>query len=100
MPPNPQKSQGAARALVKVEQLTQMAFALPAAALVGWLLGAVVDRMLHTHWVYILGLVLGVIAGFILLFRLIASPATLAGTAYDPQAARGPGFDDRKDEKR
>ncbi len=87
------------QALVKVERLTQMAFALPAAALVGWLLGTALDRLFHTHWIFIAGLVVGVVAGFILLFRMIASPATLAGTAYDPGAARGPGFNDRKDRK-
>ncbi len=86
------------QALVKVERLTQMAFALPAAALVGWLAGAALDRVLHAHWLYIAGLVVGVVAGFILLFRMIASPSTLAGTAYDPSAARGPGFHDPKDE--
>ncbi len=102
MAPNPQsekpngtvheKTNGSMQALVKVEKLTQIAFALPVAALIGWFAGAMLDRLLHTHWVYIAGLVLGVVAGFWLLFRMIASPGMLADTAYDPQAGKGPGF--------
>ncbi len=100
MAPNPQKRQGAREAVVKVARLTQLAFALPVAALVGWFAGRLLDRALHTHWISIAGLIVGVVAGFILLFRMIASPATLAGTAYDPSAAQGPGFHDPKDKEK
>ena len=89
----PDKKSGSMQALVKVEKLTQIAFALPVAALVGWLLGALLDRWLHQHWIYIVGLVLGVIAGFVQVFRMISAPGTLAATAYDPDAAKGPGFE-------
>ena len=57
--------------LLRAEKLTQIAFILPAAVLVGWLIGAGLDRWLHTGWIYLAGIVLGVIAGFVQIFRLI-----------------------------
>ncbi len=91
-PRQPGKPSGSVQALVKAEKLTQIAFAVPVAVLVGWLLGAGLDRLLHRHWIYIAGLLVGCVAGFVQVFRMIAEPATLAGTAIDPSAPRGPGF--------
>ena len=91
-PQNPRRS-GAIQAAVKAEKLTQIAFALPAAVLVGWLIGAGLDKLLHRHWIYIAGLVVGAIAGFIQIFRMIADPKLLAATAYNASASQGPGFD-------
>ena len=87
------------QALVKVEKLTAIAFALPVAALVGWVVGGLLDRWLHQHWIWIVGLVVGVIAGFVQVFRMISAPGTLAATSYDFSANRGPGFDRKEDEK-
>ena len=47
----------------------QMAFVLPAALVVGWLIGAALDRWLHTTWLYLAGILLGIAAGFIELIR-------------------------------
>jgi F0F1-type ATP synthase assembly protein I len=44
----------------------------PAATLVGWLIGTALDRWLHTTWIYIVGLVLGIVAGFVELIRIAA----------------------------
>lgn len=82
------------RAVVKLEKLTQIAFALPAAVLVGWLFGVGLDRLLHLHWLYIVGLVLGALAGFVQIFRMVLDPKLLASTAYDSSQAPGPGFED------
>jgi F0F1-type ATP synthase assembly protein I len=48
---------------------SQLAFALPAAVVVGWLVGAALDRWLHTTWLYLVGLLLGIAAGFVELIR-------------------------------
>lgn len=50
---------------------SQLAFVLPAALVVGWLIGAALDRWLHTTWIYLAGLLLGVAAGFIELIRTV-----------------------------
>lgn len=71
--------------LVSAEKMTQIAFILPAAVLVGWLGGAGLDKWLHTGWLYLAGIVLGVIAGFVQIFRLIAA----AGGDAQPPAGKG-----------
>jgi len=48
---------------------SQLAFALPAATFVGWLIGAALDRWLHTTWLYLAGILLGIVAGFVELIR-------------------------------
>ena len=40
-----------------------------AATVVGWLAGAGLDRWLHTSWLYLVGLILGIVAGFVELIR-------------------------------
>ena len=48
---------------------SQLAFVFPAALVVGWLVGAALDRWLHTTWVYLAGIILGIVAGFVELIR-------------------------------
>jgi F0F1-type ATP synthase assembly protein I len=82
MPPNPpnptegsagKKPSRTVGALVHAERLTQIAFILPAAVFVGWIAGAALDKWLHQQWIYLAGLILGAVAGFIQVFRLVSS---------------------------
>jgi F0F1-type ATP synthase assembly protein I len=50
---------------------SQLAFVLPAALVVGWIAGAALDRWLHTTWMYLAGILLGIAAGFIELIRTV-----------------------------
>lgn len=59
--------------LVQLANYSQLAFVFPAATVVGWLLGAALDRWLHTTWLYLAGLILGIIAGFVELIRTVMS---------------------------
>ena len=59
--------------LRQLANYSQLAFIFPAATVVGWLLGAGLDRWLHTSWLYLVGLILGIIAGFVELIRLVTS---------------------------
>jgi ATP synthase protein I len=54
--------------LVKAESMIQLAIALPAGCLIGWLIGAWLDRHFHQGWISIAGIVLGAVAGFIQIF--------------------------------
>ena len=92
------RKNGSVEALIKAEKLTQIAFILPVSVLVGWLLGALADRLLHQHWIFVAGLILGAVAGFVQLFRMIAEPSLLAGAAPDSSAPKGPGFRDEADD--
>jgi ATP synthase protein I len=56
---------------VQFGRYSQLAFLLPCATVVGWLVGTALDRWLHTSWISIVGLFLGIAAGFIELIRTV-----------------------------
>ena len=58
---------------LQVGRYSQLAFVLPAATVAGWLLGSALDRWLHKTWFSIVGLVLGIISGFVELIRTVLS---------------------------
>jgi ATP synthase protein I len=68
--PDGKKRSEVLETVVKAERLTQIAFILPAALLVGWGVGALLDKWLHQDWIYIVGLVLGAVAGMVEAIRL------------------------------
>jgi ATP synthase protein I len=59
-----EEKKGALGELVKAESMIQLAIALPAGCVIGWLIGAWLDRHFHQHWMGIVGIVLGAIGGF------------------------------------
>jgi F0F1-type ATP synthase assembly protein I len=58
---------------VQLAKYSQLAFIFPAATVAGWLVGVALDHWLHTTWLYLLGLILGIIAGFVELIRAAVS---------------------------
>lgn len=56
---------------VLMGRYSHIAFVLPASLFVGWLIGAALDRWLRTGWIYLLGLILGIVAGFVELVRTL-----------------------------
>jgi F0F1-type ATP synthase assembly protein I len=59
--------------LVQLANYSQLAFIFPAATVVGWLIGLALDHWLHTTWLYLAGLILGIVAGFLQLIRTVTS---------------------------
>ena len=57
--------------MVMVGEYTSLAFLLPAATFVGYGIGYLLDRLFHTHFLYIPFLLLGIAAGFVQLLRQI-----------------------------
>jgi F0F1-type ATP synthase assembly protein I len=57
--------------MVTVGEYTSLAFLLPAATFVGYAIGYLLDRLFHTHFLYILFLILGIAAGFVQLVRQV-----------------------------
>ncbi len=53
----------------QVGKYTGLAFILPVSTLVGWAIGYFLDKLFHTHFLYLVFLILGVIAGFMELLR-------------------------------
>jgi len=56
---------------VQVGRYSQLALMLPAGIVAGWLIGSALDRWLHTSWISIVGLFLGIAAGMIELIRTV-----------------------------
>ena len=54
---------------VLVGEYTSLAFLLPAATFLGYLMGYLLDKALGTHWLYIPFLILGIVSGFVQLIR-------------------------------
>jgi F0F1-type ATP synthase assembly protein I len=57
---------------LQLARYSQLAFVFPAALVAGWLVGVLLDRWLHTTWLYLAGILLGIAAGFIELIRTVS----------------------------
>jgi len=65
---DPHRKQNAA---VVWARYSQLAFILPAAVVVGLLLGKLFDYWFHTHWLFLVGIIIGAIAGFVDIIRTV-----------------------------
>jgi len=52
-------------------EYTTLAFLLPASIFVGWLLGHLLDKAFGAGYFSIIGLILGIVAGFVQLIRQV-----------------------------
>ncbi len=58
---------------LQMARYSELAFIFPACTVAGWLVGVGLDHWLHTTWIYLVGLIVGIIAGFVQLIRTVAS---------------------------
>jgi len=58
---------------LQLASYSELAIIFPAATVAGWLLGLALDHWLHTTWLYLVGLILGIAAGFVELIRTFLS---------------------------
>jgi len=57
---------------VAVARYSELGFIIPAAVLLGFLLGKLLDYWLHTSWIYIVGVIFGAVIGFVEMIRMAA----------------------------
>ncbi len=69
--PEPRTPEPKKNPWVQVGRYSQLAMMLPAGTAAGWLLGSALDRWLHTGWISIVGLFLGIAAGMTELIRTV-----------------------------
>ncbi len=50
---------------------SEIAFIIPAAVVVGLLIGKLLDYWLHTHWLFLAGIIFGAVAGFVQMIRMV-----------------------------
>ena len=86
------RDSGGLATLVQAEKMMQIALLLPSAAFVGWLIGAWLDRRLHTTWIGAAGIVFGGISGLVYVIRLVLA----AGADGDRGSADKPGDNKNK----
>ena len=65
-PNRPPKS----NALVTAARYSEIGFVIPAAVFLGYVVGRLLDHWLHTHWIFIAGIIFGAIAGFVEMIRM------------------------------
>ncbi len=59
------------KTLLQVSRFIELGVLLPACTFIGWLIGAGLDKWLHTSWMYLVGLIVGIAAGFVQLIRTV-----------------------------
>jgi F0F1-type ATP synthase assembly protein I len=70
---DPDKNKDEQNAAYTWARYSQVAFIIPGAVVAGLIIGALLDKWLHTHWIYIAGVIFGAIVGFIQLVRMLTS---------------------------
>jgi F0F1-type ATP synthase assembly protein I len=55
---------------VLAARYSHLAFVLPCAVFVGWLIGAGLDHWLHTRWIVIPGVIFGMVVGMMEIIRV------------------------------
>jgi F0F1-type ATP synthase assembly protein I len=73
MPPRNDDPPAQKNMWVQLANYSQLAFIFPAATVAGWLIGLALDHWLHTTWLYLVGLILGIVAGFVELIWTVTS---------------------------
>lgn len=61
------------RFLTTAARYSEIGFIIPAAVILGFILGKLLDYWLHTNWIYLAGLIFGAIVGFVQMIRMAMS---------------------------
>jgi len=59
--------------LVALARYSEIGFIIPAAVLLGFFLGKLLDYWLHAKWLHVVGLVFGAVVGFTQMIRMAMS---------------------------
>jgi ATP synthase protein I len=90
------KPASALASLVEAEKMMQIAILLPAAAFIGWLIGAWLDSHLHQSWIAIFGIVFGGISGLVGVVRMALAAERNSRPGSNIQNGTGKGSPDLK----
>jgi F0F1-type ATP synthase assembly protein I len=55
---------------VTVARYSEIGFIIPAAVILGFLAGKLLDHWLHTRWLYLGGVLVGAVVGFVQMIRM------------------------------
>ena len=71
--PDDDPKQKSSNPMASVARYSEIGFIIPAALIVGYFFGKLLDYWLHTTWIYIPGLIFGAVVGFIQMIRMANS---------------------------
>ena len=69
--PGEQGDKNSSNPAVVWARYSEIAFIIPAAVVVGLLVGKLLDYWLHTRWLFLGGIVFGAIVGFVQMIRMV-----------------------------
>lgn len=72
---------GGLKMFAEAEKLMHIAFVMPSAVFVGWLLGAWAGSKLHAGWLPIAGILLGCVSGLVYVIRMAIEAEAKAAKA-------------------
>ena len=52
---------------------SEIGFIIPAAVILGFFLGKLLDYWLHTHWLFLAGVIVGAVLGFVQMIRMVTT---------------------------
>jgi F0F1-type ATP synthase assembly protein I len=59
--------------ITSAARYSEIGFIIPAAVILGFFLGKLLDYWLRTHWIYLAGLLFGAVVGFVQMIRMAFS---------------------------
>jgi F0F1-type ATP synthase assembly protein I len=92
----PKKASRGLNAYVEAEKLVHIAFVLPSAVVIGWVLGWWANSRLHQSWIEITGVIIGCIAGLIYMVRVALAAERNSRPGSDTQNGTGKASPDLK----
>jgi F0F1-type ATP synthase assembly protein I len=81
--PEPLKPSDGKDPFVSLARYSEIGFIIPAAVLLGFFLGKLLDYWLHTKWLYLVGLLFGAVVGF---WQMIS--VALGASGKDPNSSK------------
>jgi ATP synthase protein I len=88
------KSSSGFGALVEAEKLMQIAFVLPSALVICWVLGWWLAHVTHQKWIEIAGIVFGCITGLVYVIQMAISVEKKTSSGDGAQQDNGKGTND------
>lgn len=82
--------------LVSLTRYSEIGFIIPAAVLLGFFLGKLLDYWLHTKWLYLVGLLFGAVVGF---WQMIRMALSATGKDSDSNSASNSSSNSRSNSK-
>jgi len=79
--------------IVSLARYSEIGFIIPAAVLLGFFLGKLLDYWLHTKWLYLVGLLFGAVVGFSQMIRMALDASASDSKANSARASKSPSVD-------